>query len=89
MCLVYLGLGKQKRVSLCLLEVERPRGASAPRVHIPIKERRPSRPEPQSLTRAERGALSGSSVLTGVLQAAPGESKPRRSSRAQEGVTAM
>lgn len=28
-------------------------------------------------------------MLTGVLQAAPGESKPRRSSRAQEGVTAI
>lgn len=26
-------------------------------------------------------------MLTGVLQAAPGESRPRRSSRAQEGAT--
>lgn len=34
MCLVYLGLGKQKRVSLCLLEVERSE-VLAPRVHIP------------------------------------------------------
>lgn len=56
---------------------------------IPFQGPRPQqwspRAEPHSLTGAEAGgALSGSSVLTGLLQAAPGESSGEAATEAAD-----
>ena len=65
-----------------------------PQVHAPRSGGPPTAPPRDlshraSLERKPEGPCQEASVLTGVLQAAPGESGPRRSSRAQEGAPAI